>query len=140
MSRTQKKAQKVNRTEPERTRPNRPAQTAAATLMRRRLGRAIRDLRQQAKINQGQLASKLELGQANVSRYESGQQWVESVERLRDVAQALDVPLWVLFLTAELGAEEFGNVKTIAACVQTVRRLSSADQKRVLAALKRLAK
>lgn len=136
MSRAQKAKQAPNATARKRPQANR-MKTSSETLLRRQLGRAIRELRKQAGINQGQLASKLTLGQANVSRYERGRQWVESVERLRDVAHALDVPLWVLFFTAELGEEEYANVRTFAEYMRALRRLTPSEQRAELARLKR---
>jgi transcriptional regulator with XRE-family HTH domain len=138
MSRAQKAKQTPNVGEHKRTLTDRPKRRASETVLRRQLGRAIRELRKQAGINQGQLADKLTLGQANVSRYERGRQWVESVERLHDVAHALDVPLWLLFFTAELSEDEVDSVRTLAELVRTLRRLPDAVQRRELARLRKL--
>lgn len=109
-------------------------QAAAGPFIRRNLGRAMRQLRQDAGITQEQLAEALRLGQGNVSRYERGLQWVESAERLCAVANALQVPPWVMLLTADgmAAAHSPDTMRDAATLVQLFLGLSQADQRRLL--------
>lgn len=111
---------------------------SAGTSESRRLGRAIKELRMQVPLNQEQLAERLVLGQANVSRYERGLQWVESPERLRDLAHAVQVPVWALFLCAALPDKERSGVRSIVSLVDQFRRLADEDKERILECLLKL--
>lgn len=64
------------------------------------LGFAIKKLRTEKKMSQAALAEKVGVSTPNISRYESGKQYPE-FEKIKDIAEALDVKISDLFLVAE---------------------------------------
>lgn len=67
--------------------------------MKAQIGEAMRKLRKERKMTQDDLAEKLEVATANISRYETGKQGIE-VDKLPALAKALDVSVSEFFQVA----------------------------------------
>ena len=74
--------------------------------MKAQIGEAMRKLRKEKKMTQDDLAEKLDVATANVSRYESGKQGIE-VDKLPALAEALGVSVPEFF---QIAAGEESNV------------------------------
>jgi len=112
--------------------------SATAAFIRRRLGRAMKRIRQDSGITQEQLAAWLKVGQGNVSRYERGLQWVESPERLWMLARALRVPPWVLLLAADDDKHTPEELRDAATLVHRFLALSQGEQRALLQAVRKV--
>ncbi len=79
--------------------------------MKAQIGEAMRKLRKKKKMTQDELAEKLEVATANISRYETGKQGIE-VDKLPALAKALDVSVSEFFQVAS-GESANANVSEI---------------------------
>jgi transcriptional regulator with XRE-family HTH domain len=82
------------------------------------LGAAFRRMRQDAQLRQMRVADALNFGQANISRFEHGVQWVESADRLQAFARAIGLPLSAVIIAAEHPRLAPDDVRKLAAIVE----------------------
>ena len=90
-----------------------------------RLGAHIKQARTEAGVSQGALAKALGMEQTSVSQWETGKN-LPSVERLRQVEQALDLPPGTL--TRELGFIPVPGAET-APPIKSVRRPQAVEDR-----------
>lgn len=76
--------------------------------MKKEMGKAMRQLRKANKMTQDDLAEKIGVATANISRYENGSQGIE-VDKLPVLAKALDVTIPEFFALAT--GEELDNIE-----------------------------
>ncbi len=88
------------------------------------LGERVRTLRKSAELSQAELGSKLGLDTTTVSRIESGSAWADLSDRIRALAEALEVPIEALF--------EDGDRMEERELLRAFRMLNSIDKQSVI--------
>ena len=93
----------------------------------------LRELREQKNYTQEYLAEKLGISQNTYSRLETGQTKV-SIEKLKEIAQVLEVPLWELL--EEKATFYFHNNQEIKGYIQNLYEYQKDLQDQVITTLK----
>lgn len=97
-----------------------------------KLGRVIRDRRQELELTQADLAAKIDTDQANVSRLERGGQGFDSL-LLFQLAKALDMPLCEIMARVEGRTMTESLTKDVSEVANAASQMAKEDPKRYAA-------